>query len=329
VVGPQRGDGAVGEVGHVVVNTGPTAILPAPGAMIEGMASVLVIGPGAIGGVLAALAHERGHDVALAVRTPFDVLRVRSGGDGEEREVGAAVHTDPSTIDRADWVLVTTKAHHTAAAADWLKAATGPGTVVVVAQNGVDQERRVEGLIHPDATAIPAVVVLGAEAVEPGRIVHHGYGRLTVPDGPWVDGLRGLVGGGDDGVEVVGSPDHRTDAWRKLISNAVANPITALTFRRNEVLAEPQAADLVLGLAREVVAVARAEGADLSEDDITELRDHYATMPAGTGTSMLYDRLAGRPLEHEYLTGAVVAAGERHDVPTPLNAAMLALLRSM
>ncbi len=100
-------------------------------------------------------------------------------------------------------------------------------------------------------------------------------------------------------------------------------------MRRNEVLAEPQTADLVLGLAREVVAVARAEGADLSEDDITALRRHYSTMPAGTGTSMLYDRLAGRPLEHEYLTGAVVAAGADHGVPTPLNAAVLALLRSM
>ena len=297
--------------------------------MIEGMASVVVIGPGAIGGVLGALAHERGHDVALAVRTPFDVLRVRSGADGAEREIGAAVHTDPSTIGPADWVLVTTKAHHTAAAADWLRAASGPGTVVVVAQNGVDQERRVEGLVHADATAIPAVVVLGAEAVEPGRILHHGYGRLTVPDGPWVEGLRGLVGGGEDGVEIVGSPDHRTDAWRKLISNAVANPITALTFRRNEVLAEPQTADLVRGLAGEVVAVARAEGADLAEADVDALVRHYATMPPGTGTSMLYDRLAGRSLEHEYLTGAVVAAGERHDVPTPLNAAMLALLRSM
>jgi 2-dehydropantoate 2-reductase len=293
------------------------------------MARVVVIGPGAIGGVLAALAHERGHDVALAVRTPFDVLRVRSGADGQEREVPAAVHTDPADLGPADWVLLTTKAHHTASAADWLKATTGPGSVVVVAQNGVDQERRVEGLVHPDATAVPAVVVLGAEAVGPGRILHHGYGRLTVPEGPWVEGLRGLVGGGADGVEVVGSEDYRTAAWRKLISNAVANPITALTMRRNEVLAEDQTADLVLGLAREVVAVARAEGADLAEDDVTALRRHYATMPAGTGTSMLYDRLAGRPTEHEYLTGAVVAAGARHDVATPLNAAMLALLRSM
>lgn len=296
------------------------------------MARVVVIGPGAIGGVLAALAHERGHDVALAVRTPFDVLRVRAGADGEEREVPAAVHTDPADLadlGPADWVVLTTKAQHTASAADWLKATTGPGSVVVVAQNGVDQERRVEGLVHPGATAIPAVVVLGAEAVEPGRIVHHGYGRLTVPDGPWVEGLRGVVGGGDDGVEVVGSADHRTDAWRKLISNAVANPITALTVRRNEVLAEDQVADLVLGLAREVVAVGRAEGADISEADVTALRRHYATMPAGTGTSMLYDRLAGRPTEHEYLTGAVVAAGARHGVPTPLNSTMLALLRSV
>lgn len=297
--------------------------------MIEGMASVMVIGPGAIGGVLAALAHERGHEVTLAVRTPFEVLRVRSGAEAEEREVHAAIRTDPASVDPADWVILTTKAQDTASAAGWCKAATGPGTVVVVAQNGVDQDRRVEGLVHPDATVIPAVVVLGAEPVEPGRILHHGYGRLTVPDGPWVEGLGGLVGGGGDGVEVVGSADYRTEAWRKLISNAVANPITALTMRRNEVLAEPQSADLVVGLCREVVAVGRAEGADLTEDDITTLRRHYATMPAGTGTSMLYDRLAGRPTEHEYLTGAVVAAGQRHGVPTPLNSAMLALLRSM
>jgi 2-dehydropantoate 2-reductase len=293
------------------------------------VANVVVIGPGAIGGVLAALAAERGHDVAVAVRTPFDTLRVRSGVDGPEREVRVAVHTDPATIAPADWVVVATKAQHTPAAAGWLTAATGPGTVVVVAQNGVDQERRVDGFVHPEAVAVPAVVVLGAEAVEPGRIVHHGYGRLTLPAGPWVEGLRAVVGGGDDGVEVVGSDDIRTDAWRKLISNAVANPITALTLRRGDVLGEDASADLVVGLAREVVAVARAEGAALTDDDVTALRRHYTTMPPGTGTSMLYDRLAGRPLEHEHLTGTVVAAGERHGVPTPLNTAVLALLRGI
>ena len=47
--------------------------------------------------------------------------------------------------------------------------------------------------------------------------------------------------------------------------------------------------------------------------------------PSG-GTSMLYDRIAGRPLEHDYLTGAVVRTAERLGVEAPLNRAILALL---
>jgi 2-dehydropantoate 2-reductase len=45
-----------------------------------------------------------------------------------------------------------------------------------------------------------------------------------------------------------------------------------------------------------------------------------------TGSSMLYDRLAGRPLEHQFLTGEVVRRGQARGLPVPLNAAMLALL---
>jgi 2-dehydropantoate 2-reductase len=49
------------------------------------------------------------------------------------------------------------------------------------------------------------------------------------------------------------------------------------------------------------------------------------TYPPDAGTSMYFDRLAGRPLEIEALTGAVVAAGERHRMPTPLNRMLLTL----
>jgi 2-dehydropantoate 2-reductase len=163
--------------------------------------------------------------------------------------------------------------------------------------------------------------------VAPGRVVHHGYGRLTVPAGDAAQGLAELYGG--DGLEVVPTDDFPTVAWRKLLSNAVANPITALTGRRNEVLQEPATRDLVVGLAREVAAVGRSVGAALGDDDVDALVAHYDGMPAGLGTSMLYDRLAGRPLEHEYLTGAVVATGLRTGVATPLNTAVLALLRGV
>ncbi|MHB1956768.1 MAG: ketopantoate reductase family protein, partial [Sulfobacillus sp.] len=39
--------------------------------------------------------------------------------------------------------------------------------------------------------------------------------------------------------------------------------------------------------------------------------------------------LAGRPLEHEYIGGAVVSAGEKYGVPTPLNRVLLTLLREL
>ena len=47
------------------------------------------------------------------------------------------------------------------------------------------------------------------------------------------------------------------------------------------------------------------------------------------GTSMYFDRLAGRRFEIDALNGAVVAAGERHGIPTPLNRMLLALLRAI
>jgi 2-dehydropantoate 2-reductase len=47
------------------------------------------------------------------------------------------------------------------------------------------------------------------------------------------------------------------------------------------------------------------------------------------GTSMLYDRLAGRSLEHEHVSGAVVRLGRKHGIPAPANQAMYALLGTL
>ena len=86
----------------------------------------------------------------------------------------------------------------------------------------------------------------------------------------------------------------------------MANPITTLTLQRGDVFRRPAIQRLSRELLRETVAVARAEGALLGEDDIENVIKHQINTPSYCGSSMLYDRLANRPLETEYITGAVV-----------------------
>ena len=73
----------------------------------------------------------------------------------------------------------------------------------------------------------------------------------------------------------------------------------------------------------------RAEGASLSDEDVAAVLAGTSRYGDRTGSSMLYDRLAGQPLEHRYLTGEVVRRAERHGIPVPLNAAVLALLDAL
>jgi 2-dehydropantoate 2-reductase len=289
-----------------------------------GLTKVAVIGGGAVGGLVAAAAQAQGHDTVLCVRTPFPALEVKS--NGAIRTVPVRIATDPEQEQPAEWVLLATKAQDTASAAPWLRRFTGPETIVAVLQNGIDHGDRVRPFIG-QAKVLPALVYTSVERIGPGRIVHHAGSQIFVPEGRAGAALASLLGGG--GIEVVLEPDFLTASWRKLLANAAANPITALTIRRIGVMREPKIRELALGIFRETLAVARAAGANLTENDVAAMVERYDTLTETSGSSMLYDRLAGRPLEYEALSGAVVRMADRHNIPVPLNRAMLALLEAL
>jgi len=201
----------------------------------------------------------------------------------------------------------------------------GEGTGVVVAQNGVRHVQRVSPPT-PAAAVLPAVVYINAELTEPGVVRYRNYGVMQVPDNPLAERLAATVLPPGD-VRLLS--DFHTAAWSKLVVNSAVNSVTALTGQRMEVLRRPDIAALAVRLMEEAVEVARADGArvpaELPEFTLRRLRGQ----PSGAGTSMLYDRLAGRPLEHEALIGAVVGIGAELGVPTPASAALLPLLAAI
>lgn len=289
--------------------------------------AVAVVGLGSIGGVAAACLRDADqHDIVACVKRRVDhVVLERPEGTVD---VSLATLTDPAQAKPVDWVLLCTKTHETASSAPWLERLCGPSTRVAVLQNGIDHSARVKPLVA-GATVIPAIVYYNAErlAVDRVRLRHVADRDLVAPDDAAGRCFAQLF---DHTVlRVSVSDDFRTLLWRKLLINAVANPITALTRRRQAVLHRDDVRALCLAVLDEAVDVARADGANLDREEATQTLSTLLKFPPEAGTSMYFDCLAGRPLEIEALTGAIVAAGKRLGIDTPLNRALLTLLRAL
>ena len=283
--------------------------------------SVAVIGSGGVGGFLAAELVGAGREVTLCVRTPFERLVVESGGT--VREVDVPLATGPSGLLPVRWILLTTKAQDTAGAKPWLDALAGPGTSLVIVQNGVEHRERAEPVAGP-ARIVPAIIYCSVERDRPGHVVHHGNARLVVPRGGDGAPFAALFAG--TAFQIEQTEDFPTAAWRKLLSNLIANPVTALTLRRMGVFREPAPMELARAALAEAVVVAEAEGTAIRQADADTLLENYGRFSPSGGSSMLYDRLAGRPLEHAAITGALVRAADRHGIAVPVNRTILQLL---
>jgi 2-dehydropantoate 2-reductase len=289
--------------------------------------SVAVVGLGSVGGGAAgSLAAAGRHDILACTRQPLARFTLERAEGTVEPPL--RVWTDPAQAKPVDWVLVCTKTHQTAAAAPWLARLCTPATRVAVLQNGIDHVARVAPLAR-GATVVPVLVYYNGErlAADRVRIRHAGaHDAIVADDEPgraFVDLFEGTA------LRIIRSGDFATLAWRKLLINAVANPITALTLQRQAVLRRPDVQDLCRGILDEAVTAARAEGVKLAEDETARTIATLENFSGELGTSMYFDRLAGRRLEVEALTGAIVATGDRHGMAMPLNRALLTLLRAI
>lgn len=285
---------------------------------------IAIVGAGAVGSLLAAELIAAGRRVTVCARRPLDRIVIERAERPLDVEVRSV--TAPEDLTHADWAFVALKGPDNPGAAPWLEAAVGPETVVVAVQNGVEHRENVEPHAH-GAPVLPALAYTGVERVEPGVFRHFAGNRLIVPTGPAGERFAALFADSALGVEL--EPDFLTASWRKLLTNIPSNPITALTLGRMAVLDVPSVRALTLGLLHEAVEVGRAEGAKLDAEDAERTMAFYDALPRDGGTSMLYDRLAGRRLEHDLLTGAVVRAADRHGLDVGLNRAILALLEGL
>ncbi len=298
---------------------------------------VLVHGAGAVGGYFGALLQRGGHAVTLVARgdnlaaLARDGLTVRMPDDtlhvAPVRAVARPVDAPP-----ADVVLVCVKSYDTRAAAEALRPVVGHDTIVLSLQNGIENED-----ILADVLGLPPLLIgltrIGVALVAPGTVAYSGRGEIIFgePDGTESPRARRLA----DALAAARIPHQlrrnvRVAAWEKLAWNAGFNAVTALTQTTvAEALADPLACDLVVRAMEEVDAVATALGVPVRRTRTAAVLEESRTGLPDFETSMLQDVRRGRRLEYDAINGAVVRAGRRAGVPTPVNATLGALLGAL
>jgi 2-dehydropantoate 2-reductase len=287
------------------------------------MTRIAIIGPGAIGGTVAAwLAQDPANEVILCARTPLDGLRVEAPEGAIEAQV--PVLTDPAEATAAEWVLVCTKTYDVAGAAAWFGGLVAEGTRIAILQNGVEHV----ALFAPYAAReglLPAVVNIPAERLGPGRVLQRLYGTIAVPSGEDGDAFAALFANAR--IKVSTSDDFVSAAWEKLTLNCTG-AVNALVLKPNGVVHDEAVAALMKGLMAECIAVGRAEGATLADDLADRVIALCRSGLPDSVNSMHADRLAGRPMEIDARNGVIVRRGRKHGIETPLNALVVTLLEA-
>ena len=277
------------------------------------MARIAIVGPGAVGSVLAGILHEMyRHDLLLCARRPLAELNVRTT-QGAVRFTPRVV-TNPATTGPVDWVLVTTKAYDSDGAAVWLPRLIESGGRVAILQNGVEHVQRFEAHV-PRARLVPVMVDCPAERSDSG-VVQRGIARLVVSDDANGRAFRELFQ--HPAAAVTLTDDLKSALWRKLCLNA-AGVISALVDQPARVMQREEAMVLCRHIVREVVAVGRAEGATLPDDMPEQVLEGYRFAPPDGMNSLHADRRAGRQTEIDARNGVVVRLGRQHGIATPYN----------
>jgi 2-dehydropantoate 2-reductase len=298
---------------------------------------ICIVGTGAVGSLFAAnlaqlgdvdvWAYDLNRDHVDAINR--DGLRLTGASDVVGRPRATA---DATELPPCEFGIVATKAMHTERAIAAAAHAFAAGCVATV-QNGLGNEetiaRHVERVIR--GTTFPAGKLLA-----PGCVQWDVKGDTTL--GPYepqpapMDEIRRLADACTrGGMPTAAVADARGPQWRKVIFNAATNPVGALTgLTHGRVCEEPALRRLVTGVVDEGKAVAAAQEITLDADP-EDLIDHAAKPEVAYDhkASMLQDVEARRPTEIDYLNGGIVAAGAQHDVATPLNAAIWALVKGL
>ena len=299
---------------------------------------IAVIGAGGVGGYFGARLQAAGEDVTFVQRGEHGAAMRRDGlavasplGDLALPHVAVVGPGEAASIGPVDLVLVAVKSIHTDAAADAAAAMLGPDTAVLSLQNGVENEDRLAAQLGA-GRVLGGLCYILALIDAPGRI-RHGMRTARIEFGERdgratarAEAFRAACA--NAGIDVVLADDVAAAIWTKFTLLCAHNGMTALARSPiGPIREDPDGRAVLEACARETMALAAARGVRLAPALVEDPMVLFDSVPADMTSSTLYDLEHGKPLEIDWLNGAVARLGREAGVPTPVNRCIYAALK--
>ena len=299
---------------------------------------IVVVGPGAIGCLFASMLKAAGHDVWLLARTEEHAEWIREHGLCIEKN--GVIHRIPwptvsnsaGYIGVCDMVFICVKVYDVEKALHDVLPSIGQHTIIISLQNGLGHLEIISRYVPP-GRIIAGVTEQGATLLGRGYVWHAGKGETFIGaihrDGesllPTV--LELLI---KAGIPATAPEDIFSAIWGKLIVNAGINPLTAIFRIRNGEILDSKWFKTIMGKAvYEGQRIVERLGIKLPYTDPLSKALEVCYVTAGNISSMYQDIRAGRKTEIDFINGAIVRFGKDMHIPTPVNNALVLLVKAI
>jgi 2-dehydropantoate 2-reductase len=300
---------------------------------------IVVIGAGALGGLIGAHLTEIGEDVVLVEINQSRVKLLNEDGlyisQGSEGERCVRVRAVPSLegLAPADLVFVSVKSYQTADAVRDAQPIIGPKTYVLSMQNGIGNTDVMAEILGPERV-LCGITYHSIQHTGPNRLRYRpGIKPIQIApkDGkitPEIEAVGEVFGKAGLATNVVEQIDDVI--WQKLLHNAVVNPVSALTgLSCRELLDDEDLQDFMRQLCYEIITVMRARGVPIVDEE-----DPYRPVIGSQKAlgknrpSMWQDLVRATRTEVDAINGAVVKEAERLGLLAPLNWGLVRFIHS-
>lgn len=290
---------------------------------------VAVLGPGGVGGLLAALLAREGSSVLVLASHDTSLALSRSGLRLESQRFGefeVSVRTAERLSDPIDACLITVKATQLSEALERVPADAVGRSLLIPFLNGIEHVDLLRS-VYPPSSVVAATIRVETVRVGPGLIRHTSpFASIemaaTEGNGDRVESIAAHLRRA--GLETRVRDDELAMLWDKL---ALLAPMALLTTheRANVGAIRTKRRSDAIALIGEVAAVANADGVAIDPSAVLHLLD---TVPESMESSMQRDQAAGRQLELDALGGALLRRADKAGVDVPVTRRLVDALQA-